>query len=100
MTIFQALSLFCVFLLFCQLGSCGALLCPGTGFSFSGSCFQFVEQRMDFWGARRSCLACGGHLANISDDVLASLAQQINESSSWWVEQDSVGEIYLLLCAI
>lgn len=47
---------------------------------------------MDFWGARRSCLACGGHLANISDDVLASLAQQINESSSWWVEQDSVAD--------
>ncbi|KAM3920318.1 polycystin-1-like protein 2 [Leptodactylus fuscus] len=45
---------------------------------------------MNFWGARRSCEVCGGHLANVSGDLLVSLSQQINESSSWWVERDAL----------
>ncbi|XP_056381859.1 polycystic kidney disease protein 1-like 2 [Hyla sarda] len=58
---------------------------------------------MDFLDASRSCLACGGHLANVSDGVLAFLAQQLNESSSSWVKHDALANnstLLLILCPV
>ncbi|CAH2324014.1 polycystic kidney disease 1-like 3 [Pelobates cultripes] len=79
-----------IFLLSAQQGILTASSCLGPSVSYLGSCYQFVQQRTNYWGAQNSCLACEGQLANVSDgSVLAFLVEQLNQSSMWWVRLDT-----------
>ncbi|KAM8945968.1 polycystin-1-like protein 2 [Pelodytes ibericus] len=82
----------CMVLFGAQHGTGSTSLCWGPGITFLGSCYRFLPHRMDFWGAQRSCMACRGGLAIVSDGpVLAFLAQHLNQSSRWWVGHGAKG---------